>query len=94
METTALLLSCTRTALSAFRESQALVLYVAPAQLADISAQLEPELAARVSVEGDASVAPGHARLSSPIASVELGLDTQLQIIRQTLVPQADETAA
>lgn len=94
MDVTTVLLSCTCKALSAFRESQPLILYVAPAQLADVSAQLEPALAARLSVEGDASVTAGNARLSSAIASVELGLDTQLHIIRQALVPQADESAA
>jgi len=91
MDASERLLSCTRKALTAFRADQALTLYVAPTQLDALKAQLEPALAERLNVEGDASVAPDHGRLSSAIASVEIGLEAQLGAIRQALLPHSAE---
>ncbi len=91
MDACELLLACTRKALAAFRADQALTLYVAPTQLDALKAQLEPALAERLSVEGDATVAPDNGRLSSTIASVEIGLEAQLRAIRQALLPHSAE---
>lgn len=84
---------CTRQALSAFRESQRLRLQVRPAQLEAVRGQLV-DLGERLQVEADDSLAAGHARLSSPQASVELDLHTQLQGLRQALLPGVLEGGA
>ncbi|TBU78932.1 HrpE/YscL family type III secretion apparatus protein [Pseudomonas daroniae] len=84
---------CTRQALSAFREAQRLRLHVRPAQLEAVRGQLV-DLGERLQVEADDSLAAGHARLSSPQASVELDLHTQLQGLRQALLPGVLEGGA
>jgi type III secretion protein L len=89
-----LLLGCTRKALAAFRDSQALTLHVAPTELEALRNQIEPALAARLTLEADASVEPGQARLSSAIASVELGVEVQLRAIRQSLLLHTSEPQA
>ena len=94
MDSSELLLGCTRKALVAFRDSQALTLYVAPTELEALVKRIEPDLAARLSLEADASVEPGQARLSSAIASVELGVEAQLRAIRQSLLPHTTEPQA
>lgn len=89
-----LLLGCTRKALAAFRDSQALTLYVAPTELETLTTRIEPALAARITLEADATVEPGQARLCSAIATVELGLEAQLRAIRQSLLPHTAESQA
>lgn len=77
---------CTRQALNAFRQEQRLTLQVEPTQVDAVRAHLL-DLGERLQVEGDPGLAPGQARLSSPQASVELGLEAQLQGLRQALLP-------
>ena len=77
---------CTRQALGAFRHAQRLRLQVRPDQLDAVREQLS-DLGERLEVEADDGLAAGHARLSSPQASVELDLHTQLQGLRQALLP-------
>ncbi len=80
------LAQCTRKALDAFRHDQRLRLQVRPDQLEAVREQLR-DLGERLEVEADEGLAAGHARLSSPQASVELDLHTQLQGLRQALLP-------
>ena len=77
---------CTRQALGAFRHAQRLRLQVRPDQLDAVREQLS-DLGERLEVEADDALVAGHARLSSPQASVELDLHTQLQGLRQALLP-------
>lgn len=80
------LAQCTRQALGAFRQAQRLRLQVRPDQLDAVREHLR-DLGERLDVEADDTLAAGHARLSSPQASVELDLYTQLQGLRQALLP-------
>lgn len=80
-------------ALSAFREQQGLVLYVAPDQVDATHGRLGSVLADRVTVVADDSLAPEQARLSSAASSIELTLETQLQALRETLLPRSAEPA-
>ncbi|NWD92149.1 FliH/SctL family protein, partial [Pseudomonas sp. K5002] len=75
---------CTRQALSAFRQGQALTLWVPPAEVNALRPQL---LKDGIAVEADAQLGAGQARLSSPAGSVELGLEAQLQSLRRSLLP-------
>ena len=87
------ILRCTRKALGAFRQDQALTLWVAPADARAVRERLHAgidQLPAIV-VESDEQLQPGQARLSSPVGSVELGLDAQLTNLRRSLLPFADE---
>lgn len=83
----------TRKALSAFREQQALTLHVAPAQVEALRLLLGPELSARVAVSADDGLVDAQARLSSPVASIELALEAQLRALREALLPAAMEPA-
>lgn len=90
------ILRCTRKALGAFRQDQALTLWVAPADARAVRERLHAgmdQLPAIV-VESDEQLQPGQARLSSPVGSVELGLDAQLTNLRRSLLPFADEAHA
>lgn len=84
---------CTRRALSAFRAEQRLRLQVRPEQLDAVRAQLA-DLGERLDVVADDSLSVGHARLISPQASVELDLPSQLQGLRQALLPGVLEGGA
>jgi len=90
------ILRCTRKALGAFRQDQALTLWVAPADARAVRERLHAgidQLPAIV-VESDEQLQPGQARLSSPVGSVELGLDAQLTNLRRSLLPFTDEAHA
>jgi type III secretion protein L len=94
-EPAALLLSCTRKALLAFRQDQHLTLFVSTAEVAAVREQLDGHSHLPVlSVEADTQLAPGQARLSGPSGTVEIGLEAQLQNIRRSLLPFAGEGAA
>jgi type III secretion protein L len=82
---------CTRQALSAFRQDQALTLWVPPAEVEALRQRL---LEDGIAVEADGQLSAGQARLSSPAGSVELGLDAQLQTLRRSLLPFAEEGMA
>lgn len=84
---------CTRKALSAFRQDQALTLFVPPAQADAVRRSLKSELETLpvITVEADEQLHSGESRLSSPVGSVELGLDAQLANLRRALLPFADE---
>ncbi|MDL2185008.1 type III secretion system stator protein SctL [Pseudomonas sp. ChxA] len=84
---------CTRQALSAFRQDQALTLWVPPAEVDAVRQRLKLESLA-LSVAADDQLGAGQARLSSPAGSVELGLEAQLQTLRRSLLPFAEEGLA
>ena len=83
----------TRKALSAFRQDQSLSLFVPRQDLEAVRRRLKPELdnPPMITVESDDQLTPGQARLSSPVGSVELGLEAQLNNLRRYLLPFADE---
>lgn len=84
---------CTRKALGAFRQDQALTLFVSRQDAEAVRQQLklqELDLPA-IAVEPDDRLQGGQARLSSPVGSVELGLEAQLLNLRRNLLPFADE---
>ncbi|MCQ9470443.1 FliH/SctL family protein [Pseudomonas alliivorans] len=86
------LLRCTAQALSAFRQDQALTLYVPHNEVERLRqhiAQGSLSLQA-LNVEGDDQLEAGQARLSSPAGSVELGLDAQLDNLQRALLPLSE----
>jgi len=89
------LVRCTRKALGAFRQDQALTLFVPRIDVEPVRQQLKAERDSlpAIAVEGDDQLEAGQARLSSPVGSVELGLDEQLQTLRRSLLPFTDELA-
>lgn len=86
-------LRCTRKALSAFRQDQALTLFVSRGDVDAVRRQqkLEWQGLPLLAVEVDDQLQAGQARLSSPVGSVELGLEAQLLNLRRGLLPFADE---
>lgn len=83
----------TRQALSAFRQDQALTLWVPPAEVDALRQRLKLEGLA-IAVDADEQLHAGQARLNSPAGSVELGLEAQLQNLRRSLLPFAEEGVA
>lgn len=85
---------CTRKALSAFRQDQALTLFVPRQEVDAVRRRIKAEQDSlpNIAVESDDQLSAGQARLSSPVGSVELGLEAQLQNLRRTLIPFAEET--
>ncbi|BDB20423.1 type III secretion protein [Pseudomonas sp. CYM-20-01] len=83
----------TRQALSAFRQDQALTLWVPPADVDALRQRLKLEGLA-IAVDADEQLSAGQARLNSPAGSVELGLEAQLQNLRRSLLPFAEEGVA
>lgn len=84
---------CTRKALNAFRQDQALTLYV-PRQEVEAVRKLirtEQDSLPTLAVESDDQLAAGQARLSSPVGSVELGLEAQLSNLRRSLLPFTEQ---
>ncbi|MBD8472955.1 HrpE/YscL family type III secretion apparatus protein [Pseudomonas sp. CFBP 8770] len=71
-------------ALHDFRDQQQLTLRVPPAQLAAVASLLQG-LLGTVQVQGDASLGPRQATLSSPAALVDLDVDEQLRGLRLAL---------
>ncbi|RFP92356.1 HrpE/YscL family type III secretion apparatus protein, partial [Pseudomonas fluorescens] len=47
-----------------------------------------------IAVAADEQLGAGQARLSSPAGSVELGVEAQLQTLRRSLLPFAEEGVA
>lgn len=86
------LLRCAVQALSAFRQDQALSLFVPPEEVESLRLRIaEGPLALRtLTIDGDDQLVSGQARLVSPAGSVELGLDAQLDNLRRALLPLAD----
>ncbi len=86
------LLRCTAQALSAFRQDQALSLFVPLAEVEGLRRRIaDGPLALRgLNIEGDEQLERGQARLVSPAGSVELGLEAQLDNLRRALLPLAD----
>jgi type III secretion protein L len=83
----------TRQALSAFRQDQALTLWVPPAEVDALRQRLTLEGLA-IAVDADEQLHAGQARLNSPAGSVELGLEAQLHNLRRSLLPFAEEGVA
>jgi type III secretion protein L len=81
-------LRCTRQALSAFRQDQALTLLAPRAEVDALRRRLDQEGLDHIRVAADDQLAPGDACLCSPFGRVELGVDTQLQHIRSSLLGQ------
>lgn len=86
-------LRCTRKALTAFRQDQALTLFVPRLEVEAVRRRLkhEADTLPAINVESDDQLQQGQARLSSPVGSVELGLEAQLSNLRRTLLPFTDE---
>jgi type III secretion protein L len=84
---------CTRKALTAFRQDQALTLFVPRPDVDDVRRRLKSEIdhLPAITVECDDQLQAGQARLSSPVGSVELGLEAQLSNLRRSLLPFTDE---
>lgn len=84
---------CTRKALSAFRQDQALTLFVPRHEVEAVRRRIRAELDSlpNIAVESDDQLSAGQARLSSPVGSVELGLEAQLSNLRRSLLPFAEE---
>ncbi|AHG41511.1 type III secretion protein [Pseudomonas syringae CC1557] len=90
------LLRCTAEALAAFRQDQALTLYVPRADVEGLRqhlAQDAPLALKSLSIVGDDQLEAGQARLGGPAGSVELGLDAQLDNLRRALLPLAEGDA-
>lgn len=87
------IMRCTRKALSAFRQDQALTLFVCRHDAEAVRQQVRLQGAGlpAIAVDADDQLQAGQARLSSPVGSVELGLEAQLQNLRRNLLPFADE---
>lgn len=87
------ILRCTRKALTAFRQDQGLTLFVPSLQVEAVRARLKADLdhLPPLAVEADEQLPAGHARLSGPVGSVELGLDAQLSNLRRSLLPFIEE---
>jgi len=86
------ILRCTRKALTAFRQDQALTLFVSAGQVEAVRLRLKSEADhLPITVEPDEQLHSGQARLSGPVGSVELGLDAQLNNLRRSLLPFVDE---
>ncbi|MHC8326697.1 FliH/SctL family protein [Pseudomonas sp. LB1P83] len=85
----------TRRALAAFRQDQALTLFVPSLEVERVRDRLksEPDSLPAITVKSDDQLHAGQARLSSPVGSVELGLDAQLQALRSSLLPFSEVTA-
>ncbi|MFJ3007440.1 FliH/SctL family protein [Pseudomonas fluorescens] len=90
-----LLLGCTRKALQGFRQDQQMTLFVPPSELDALRERLnnDPLDWSSLTLEGDARLAEGEARLGGPVGWVDIGLDAQLENIRSSLLPFAEERA-
>lgn len=90
------LLRCTAQALSAFRQDQALSLFVPRNEVESLRVRVAsgPLALRTLNIEGDDQLESGQARLVSPAGSVELGLDAQLDNLRRALLPLADGESA
>ena len=88
------IVGCTRRALAAFRQDHALTLFVPSLEVERVRRRLKSELDSlpAITVESDDQLQAGQARLSSPVGSVELGLEAQLQALRRSLLPFAEVT--
>lgn len=84
---------CTRQALSAFRQDQALTLWVPTAEVDALRQRLTRD-GLVIAVAADEQLGAGQARLSGPAGSVELGVEAQLQTLRRSLLPFAEEGVA
>lgn len=86
--------ACTRRALAAFRQDQALTLFVPRHEVEAVRRRLKTEAdhLPAITVESDDQLQAGQGRLSSPVGSVELGLDAQLEALRRSLLPFAEVT--
>lgn len=84
---------CTRKALNAFRQDQALTLFVPRQDVGAVRQRIKDELdnLPNIAVESDDQLSAGQVRLSSPVGSVELSLEAQLRNLRRSLLPFAEE---
>jgi type III secretion protein L len=79
----------TRAALTEFRQGQPLTLSLSPSQLEPVRRRLAEAGILSVELVADRTLAPENARLSSAVASVEVGVEAQLQALRDALLPHA-----
>jgi len=83
----------TRQALGEFRQEQALTLWVPLDRVAALRDALGELPAHRLGVEGSVELAGDEARLVGPAGRIELGLDSQLELIRQALLPPGESVS-
>lgn len=90
-----LLLGCTRKALQGFRRDQQMTLFVPPSELDALRERLnsDPLDWPALALESDTRLAAGQARLGGPVGWVDIGLEAQLENIRRSLLPFAEEGA-
>ncbi|MFC3691167.1 FliH/SctL family protein [Chenggangzhangella methanolivorans] len=77
-----------REALAGFRRDQRLTLTVAPDNFDEVRRRLgldEPGFAERVTLSTDPALGPLDCRVASPFATVDAGLDAQLDAVRRAL---------
>lgn len=83
-----LLARCVRQALSEWRHEHRLRIRVAPALESRVAALLRerPPATDDYQVEADAQLSPGQCLLVSPIAVMDIGIDSQLEVLRRALL--------
>lgn len=77
-----LVAACAREALGSFRGETRIVVRVAP----DLVGAVRAQMGSGVGVEGDPGLAAGRCVIASPLSSVEVGLDAQLDAIRAAML--------
>ncbi|MAM59300.1 MAG: HrpE/YscL family type III secretion apparatus protein [Salinicola sp.] len=79
---------CVRQALREWRQAHRIRIRVAPSLEAPVAALLseEPPATGDYEVEADAQLGPGQCLLVSPVAVMDIGVDSQLDVLRQALL--------
>ncbi|ALM53822.1 type III secretion system stator protein SctL [Halomonas huangheensis] len=90
---TELIVRCVRQALIEYRHDMTVTVRVAPERVPDVEARLRvadpvPDHPT-YRIEGDAQLGSGQCLLVSPVAVVDVGLEAQLQALREALIPPA-----
>ncbi|SDL86101.1 type III secretion protein L [Modicisalibacter muralis] len=84
---------CVHQALREYRHDMAVTVRVAPERVARVEALLAADESERslCRVEGDAQLGAGQCLLVSPVAVVDVGLDSQLNVLRRALAAKSEK---